>query len=214
MTGVAAVIFDLDGVLVDSGAHHRQAWARLLAEIGVTPPPGFWRRTIGRPSAEAVPLLIGEAVAPAEARRLANRKHAHYLALAGNGVPAVAGVVAFVESLRRDGVPLAVATSARRSDARGLLGSLGLLERFDAIVAAEDVARGKPDPEVYLLAASRLGARPGGCLVFEDALVGVQAARGAGMRVIGVATSYEPADLVAAGADRAITSFEDLAWPP
>src|SRR6185295_2953739 len=97
-------------------------------------------------------------------------------------------------------VPLAVATSARRSDAVALLGPLGLLDRFRTIVAAEDVTRGKPDPEVYLLAAARLGAAADRCLVFEDALVGVRAARGAGMRVVGVATAYEPADLLSAGA--------------
>ena len=209
----AAVIFDLDGVLVDSGAHHREAWIRLLAELGVSPPAGFWRRTIGRPSVEAVPLLLGKSLAPAEARRLANRKHAHYETLAATGMPAVPGVIAFVDTLRAKAVPLAVATSARRSDTVELLGPLGLLDRFDAIVTAEDVSRGKPDPEVYLRAAGRLGSAPADCLVFEDALVGVQAARGAGMRVVGVATAYEPADLLGAGAERAIATFEGLSWP-
>jgi HAD superfamily hydrolase (TIGR01509 family) len=210
MSGTHAVIFDMDGVLVDSGAHHREAWNRLLRELGVAPPAGFWRRTIGRPSVEAVPLLLGKSVAPAEARRLANRKHAHYETLAATGMPAVPGAVAFVDTLRVHGVPLAVATSARRSDTIDLLGPLGLLDRFDAIVTAEDVTRGKPDPEVYLIAARRLGATPEGCLVFEDSLVGVRAARGAGMRVVGVATAYEPADLVGAGAESTIVTFEGL----
>src|SRR5262249_58635355 len=77
-----AVVFDMDGVLVDSGAHHREAWVRMLAELGVAPPDGFWRRTIGRPSVEAVPLLLGTPVAPADARRLARRKQEHYASLA------------------------------------------------------------------------------------------------------------------------------------
>ena len=209
----AAVIFDMDGVLVDSGAHHREAWIRLLGELGVSVPPGFWRRTIGRPSVEAVPLLLGKSLTPAEARRLANRKHAHYETLAAAGMPAVPGVIAFVDTLRARAVPLAVATSARRADTVELLGPLGLLDRFDAIVTAEDVIRGKPDPEVYLCAARRLGAAPADCLVFEDALVGVQAARGAGMRVVGVATTYPPDDLVGAGAESAIATFEGLTWP-
>jgi HAD superfamily hydrolase (TIGR01509 family) len=213
MADARAVVFDMDGVLVDSGAHHREAWSRMLGELGVAVPPAFWRRTIGRPAAEAVSLLLGGSVAPAEARRLANRKHEHYLTLATRGVPAVPGVATFVDALRAHAVPLAVATSARRTDVIELLGPLGLLESFDAIVTAEDVTRGKPDPEVYLLAARRLGARPDGCLVFEDAIVGVQAARRAGMRVFGVATAYEPADLLAAGAERAIATFEGLWWP-
>jgi HAD superfamily hydrolase (TIGR01509 family) len=206
-------VFDMDGVLVDSGAHHREAWSRMLGELGVAVPPGFWRRTIGRPAVEAVPLLLGEPVGPAEARRLANRKHEHYRSLAAQGMPPVPGVAAFVETLRAHAIPLAVATSARRSDVVALLGPLGLLERFEAIVAAEDVTRGKPDPQVYLLAAQRLGAKPDGCLVFEDAIVGVRAARGAGMRVFGVATAYEAADLLTAGAERAIATFEGLSWP-
>jgi len=208
-----AVVFDMDGVLVDSGAHHREAWIRMLAELGVAPPDGFWRRTIGRPSVEAVPLLLGTPVVPAEARRLARRKQEHYASLAASGPRAVAGVAAFVERLHALGVPLAVATSARRADAVDLLGPLGLIGRFAAIVTVEDVTRGKPDPEVYLCAAQRMGMAPEACLVFEDAVVGVQAARCAGMRAFGVATAYEPADLLAAGAERGITSFEGLGWP-
>jgi HAD superfamily hydrolase (TIGR01509 family) len=209
----AAVVFDMDGVLVDSGAHHREAWIRMLGELGVTAPPGFWRQTIGRPSIEAVPLLLGEPIAPAEARRLARRKQEHYLTLAARGPRAVPGVEAFVQRLQAHGVPLAVATSARRSDAIELLGLLGLLERFRAIVTVEDVARGKPDPDVYLLAARGLGVPADACLVFEDAIVGVQAAVRAGMRAFGVATAYEPADLLAAGAERVIATFEALTWP-
>jgi beta-phosphoglucomutase len=208
-----AVVFDMDGVLVDSGAHHREAWVRMLAELGVAPPDGFWRRTIGRPSVEAVPLLLGEPVSPTEARRLARRKQEHYLTLAASGAPAVAGVSAFVELLGCLGIALAVATSARRTDAVTLLGPLGLVGRFATIVTFEDVARGKPDPEVYLLAAQRLGVAVQACLVFEDAIVGVQAAVRAGMRAVGVATAYEPADLLAAGAERVITTFEGLTWP-
>lgn len=203
----------MDGVLVDSGALHREAWSRMLGELGVAEPPGFWRKTIGRPAVEAVPLLLGAPVAPAEVRRLANRKHAHYAGLAGRGLPAVAGVAAFVDVLRAHAIPLAVATSARRSDVTELLGPLGLLDRFVVVVTAEDVTRGKPDPEVYVQAARRLGASPEECLVFEDAIVGVQAARGSGMRVFGVATAYEPSDLLAVGAERVITTFEGLSWP-
>lgn len=211
---ITHVIFDMDGVVVDSGAHHRRAWSTLLDELGVSAPPESWRRTIGRPSVEAVPLLLGRSVPPAEARRLARRKQEHYQALAAQSLPAIPGVVEFIEALGARRIPLGVATSARRSDAVALLGPLGLLERFAVLVTAEDIARGKPDPEIYLLAARRLGAPPATCLVFEDATVGIQAARGAGMRVIGVATAYGPAALLAVGAERVISTFEGLAWPP
>jgi len=204
----------MDGVLVDSGAHHRQAWRALLDELGVVPPqPEFWRLTIGRPSVEAVPLLLGRETPYPEAHRLAARKHDHYRRLSREGPPAVRGVVAFVDDLGARSVPCAVATSAARYDADRLLRGAGLRDRFAVIVTAEDVRRGKPDPEVYLLAARGLGVPAAHCLVFEDAVVGVRAARSAGMRVIGVSTAHTETELRAAGAERAIEHFEGLAWP-
>jgi sugar-phosphatase len=89
-----------------------------------------------------------------------------------------------------------------------------MLEHFTVVVSAEDVTRGKPDPEVYLRAAQRLGAEPGRCLVFEDSLAGVQAARAAGMRVVGLATAHAEEELLAAGAARVIADFEGCPWPP
>lgn len=212
-TRTRAVIFDMDGVLVDSGACHREAWKALLSELGISPEPDFWRLTIGRPSHEAVCVLLGRELPETEARELSRRKQQHYLRIATNGLPAVPGAVQFVESLIRERVPRAVATSARRTDVDHMLGALGLLDRFDAIVTAEMVRRGKPDPEVYLLAAQAVGVEPQGCVVFEDSLVGVRAARGAGMRVIGLATSHTEEELLEAGAERAIPHFTGFGWP-
>ena len=208
------VIFDMDGVLIDSGAHHREAWRALLDELGVTPArPDYWRLTIGRPGNEAVPLLLGRPVPWSEARRLADRKGELYRQIARDGLPAVRGVRAFVDEVAAAGIPRAVATSASRVDVERLLDPLGLLNRFDAVVTAEDVRRGKPDPEVYLLAAESIGAPPGQCLVFEDSVVGIQAARQAGMRVIGVATAHTADELGVAGAASVIDDFEGLQWP-
>jgi len=208
------VIFDMDGVLIDSGAHHRAAWRALLDELGVAPArPDYWRLTIGRPGNEAVPLLLGRPVSWSEAMRLAERKRDLYQAIARDGLPAVRGVHAFVDEVAAAGIPRAVATSASRLDVERLLDPLGLLRRFDAVVTAEDVRRGKPDPEVYLLAAESIGVPPGQCLVFEDSVVGIQAARRAGMRVIGVATAHADGELLDAGAASVIDDFEGLSWP-
>jgi beta-phosphoglucomutase len=209
----SACIFDMDGVLIDSGAHHRNAWRALLDELGVDlTEPEPWRVTIGRPAEEAVPLLLGRRVEPEEARRLALRKRELYAAFAEQGVLSVPGVLPFVEALHRLRVPRAVGTSATRGDAEHLLGRLGLRRYFDVIVTAEDVRLGKPDPEVYLESARRLGASPAVCLVFEDSLVGVEAARRAGMRAIGVTTAHTADELRRAGAESAIADFEGLAW--
>lgn len=209
---VRAVVFDMDGVLVDSGAHHRDAWRATFRDLGVTPPPEFWRITIGRPADEAVALLV-DGVDRAEARRLAEMKRQHYTRLARRGMVAVAGVPAFVDALARAAVPRAVATSATRRDLERVLVELGLRSRFDVVVTADDVHWGKPHPEVYLKAAAGLGVDPGACVVFEDAVVGVQAARAAGMRVIGVTSAHTADELVRAGAERAVADFEDVRWP-
>ena len=207
-----ACIFDMDGVLVDTGATHRAAWEALLGELGVPAQPDAWRLTIGRPAEEAVPLLLGRRVAEHEAWWLARRKRDLYLELSERGTPAIAGARAFVGQLARSEVPRAVGTSASRHDVWRLLNGVGLRQHFSVVVTSEDVTWGKPDPEVWVLAARRLRARPESCVVFEDSLVGIEAARRAGMRAIGLSTSYPDAELIAAGADRVIADFEGLSW--
>jgi len=209
-----AVIFDMDGVLIDSGAHHRAAWRALLEEIGEEPAhPDYWRLTIGRPSEEAVPLLLGRRVPEHEVWRLARRKRDLYVHLARGGIVTVAGVSRFVADLARSKVPRAVGTSASSFDVDRLLAGAGLRRHFDVIVTADDVTLGKPDPEVYLLAAARMRVAPERCLVFEDSLVGVEAARSAGMRAIGVTTAHTEGELRQAGAERSVANFEGLEWP-
>jgi beta-phosphoglucomutase len=209
----SAAIFDMDGVLIDSGAHHRRAWRALLAELGAEPAdPEHWRLTIGRPSEEAIPLLLGRRVSGAEARRLARRKRDLYQEQAQAGLEPVPGVPAFLESLARLDVPRAVGTSASRWDAERLLDDLGLLRHFDVVVTSDDVMLGKPDPEVWTQAARRLRIAPSHCVIFEDAVVGIQAARSAGMRAIGVTTAHSERELLAAGAERTIPDFQDLRW--
>jgi beta-phosphoglucomutase family hydrolase len=208
-----ACIFDMDGVLIDSGAHHRRAWQALVQELGVKPlDPEFWRLSIGRRAEDAVPLILGRAMPVAEARQLAQRKRELYGEFSRHGTEPVEGVVAFIDELTRLGVPRAVGTSATRPDVDALLGELELLTRFDAVVTAEDVTRGKPDPQVYLEAARRLAVAPADCLVFEDAVSGVHAARAAGMRAIGVTTAHTGAELTAAGAEAAIDDFRQAHW--
>jgi HAD superfamily hydrolase (TIGR01509 family) len=209
----AAVIFDMDGVLIDSGAHHRAAWRALLAELGEEPAhPEYWRLTIGRPSEEALPLLLGRRVPDHESWRLARRKRDLYVSFAREGMVSVTGVKEFVAALSRLGVPRAVGTSASRFDVDRMLSGVGLRRHFDVIVTADDVTLGKPDPEVYELAAARMGMPAESCLVFEDSLVGVVAARRAGMRAIGVSTAHSEEELRQAGAERVIADFDGIEW--
>jgi HAD superfamily hydrolase (TIGR01509 family) len=149
----------------------------------------------------------------AEARRLADLKRSHYARLARRGVVAVTGADAFVEALARERVPRAVATSASRRDLERVLDALGLRRHIEVAITADDVRWGKPHPEVYLKAAEGLGVDAAACIVFEDAIVGVHAARAAGMRVIGVTTAHSADELVGAGAERAVPDFEAVRWP-
>src|SRR5436309_7227868 len=130
----------MDGVLIDSGAHHREAWRALLDELGVAPAqPDYWRLTIGRPGNEAVPLLLGHPLSWAEAMRLADRKRDHYVRLARHGLPTVRGVTAFLDEVVAAGIPCAVAPSPSRfAAARPLVGP-GLRGRSDRAVTAESL---------------------------------------------------------------------------
>jgi HAD superfamily hydrolase (TIGR01509 family) len=213
MTPDAAAIFDMDGVLVESGGFHRAAWRALLRELGAEPPGGdFWRLTIGRPVEEALPILLGRRLSAHEIRRYSRRRTDLYHQLADGRLEPVAGAVDFVRALTRRNVPRALATSASGWSVAVVLGGLGLASHFPVVVTADDVERGKPDPEVYLTAASRLGVPPRACVVFEDSLVGVEAARRAGMRPIGLTTAHTEAELRRAGAVLILGDFEGASW--
>src|SRR3990172_6556120 len=203
----------MDGVLVDSGAFHRRAWQTLLEEIGSPIRDSeFWRLTIGRPVEEALPLLVKRPLSPREIARYARRKTDLYHEYARQGFAPVPGVQAFVRHLEAERVPRAVASSASRRSVHVVLEGLHLNQSFDALVTADDVRNGKPDPEVYLTAAQLIDVAPDQCVVFEDSEVGIQSAVSAGMTCIGVTTTHTDAELQNAGAIRTIPDFNVLTW--
>ena len=193
MTGAVArhaAIFDMDGVLVDSEPHHHAAWHRLCLEEGVTLTVAqVAERTLGRPVRESLPTLLGRAIDTVERERLVRRKAVIYQQVSGGAVREVRGAVTFVRSLVDLGDPLRPGDLRHARRVEPILEALDLVEHFRVQVTGRDVRRGKPDPEVYLTTAARLGMAPAACVVFEDAPVGIAAARRAGMRVVGVATT-------------------------
>ncbi|MFC5721549.1 HAD family hydrolase [Streptomyces gamaensis] len=198
-----AVVFDLDGTLVDSEPNYYEAGRRVLLRYGV---PGFsWEeheRFIGIGTRETLEVLRREHGIAAPVDELLAAKNREYLALAGAHTEVFPRMRAFVDLLHGSGVPMAVASGSSRAAIDAVLAATGLGGRISAVVSAEEVAGGKPEPDVFLEAARRLGVAPERCVVVEDSAPGVQAARRAGMRCIAV--PYVPGaadDPALAGAD-------------
>ena len=202
-------LFDWDGVIIDSSSHHEESWERLAHEAGRPLPADHFKRGFGRKNEFIIPELLGWTRDASEIQRLSLRKEALYReVVAARGLSALPGVRVWLERLREAGVPCAIGSSTHRANIDLSLGLIGLAEFFTAIVTAEDVRAGKPDPEVFLTAAARIDRAPGRCVVFEDAHVGIAAARAGGMRVVGVATTHPAAELTEA--DLAVLRLDEL----
>ena len=203
-----AVLWDLDGVLVDSAPFHFQAWRELLASLGRALSEADFRRTFGLRNDAILPHLLGD-LPPAEVEHLAARKEALFRQAARGSIAALPGALALLRLLRERGLRLALVSSTPRANIDLVLRSLGLDTAFEVIVGEEDVALGKPDPGGYLLAAKRLEVPPGECVVIEDAPVGVEAAKRGGMRCVGVYRD-RPREALAK-ADLVVEDLEDPA---
>lgn len=195
---MAAFIFDIDGTIIDSMPCHDRSWKTFLARRNVAAPgEDFVARTAGRSGVEVMRELFGK-LSDQEAHALVGEKEAIYRELFGAEFREVAGFTAFARAARDGGVRLACATAGDPDNIAFALDGLGLQGFFDAMVGAFDVKRGKPDPEIFLLAAKRLGAVPSECLVFEDAPLGIEGAGRAGMRAFGITSSFAAVELGAA----------------
>lgn len=205
-----AIVFDFDGVLVDSEPLHFAAFEEVATELGVSLSYERYLKTyIGFDDREAFETLLAEAGQPADAGRVARltqEKEPRFARLAREAAAAdrlaFRGSVAFVRGVLDAGLPTAVASGATRADIDLMLGLIGLGGAFEVIAAADDVARSKPDPETYRLAAARLGVDPALCLAIEDTVAGLTSARGCGMRTLAVTQSHDEATLRAAGAEQ------------
>lgn len=184
------VIFDMDGVLVDSYAAHLESWQRLAEELGAAITEDQFAATFGRTSREIIRELFAVAESDTVARYDA-RKEALYRDIIRGRVPVMAGAIALVTALHAAGFRLAVGSSGPPENIALVCEDCGLDDMWSARVSGADVTHGKPDPEVFLLAAERIGVAPASCVVIEDAPAGVEAARRAGMRCIALAGTVE-----------------------
>lgn len=176
-----AVIFDVDGLMVDTEPLSRQAWEQILAEHDHLLDESVYAGLVGRRLDFTAELLLRTYDMPLTAPELMARKEAVFGALRAQGVPVMAGLLELVEALAARGVPWGVATSSARHHAEEILAQLNLRDRCQAIAGGDEVADGKPAPDLYLLAAKRLGVRPLRCLALEDSIPGCRSALAAGM---------------------------------
>jgi len=202
------VLFDWDGVVIDSSSQHERSWELLAAERDLFLPEGHFKAGFGKKNEIIIPTL-GWGDDPAIIRELADRKEALYRELvAAEGVTILPGARELLEALKGEGIPRAVGSSTPRENLDALFATTGLDALFDAVVCGSDVSHGKPDPEVFLSGAAKLGLLPSRCIVIEDAFAGIEAARRGGMKVVGVATTNPVESLDQC--DLAVVSLEEV----
>lgn len=207
-----AVIFDMDGVLVDSYRAHFESWKALAAEHGRSFSEEEFARTFGRTSRDIIESLWGASgFSPGAVERMDQRKEALFRERVAYDFPEMAGARELVVSLRDAGFAVAVGSSGPPENVDLVLARLGSRDLFDAVVTGRDVTRGKPDPQVFLLAADRLGRTPQHCLVIEDAPAGIEAATRAGMASVALlSTGRHAEDFAGVSPSRLVRSLREL----
>lgn len=194
------VIFDMDGVLVDSAQPHLDSWQLVAKENDRSVTREQFAATFGRQNNDIIPLLFGDVDAQ-RCAALADRKEEIYRDLVRQAPPVVSGAIELIHALHERGVCLAVGSSGPRQNIELMLDAMGVRAMIPVVITGDDVVRGKPDPEVFTLACQGLGVEAARCVVVEDAPAGIEAALAAGSRTIAIlmhhpAESFENADCI------------------
>jgi beta-phosphoglucomutase len=201
------VIFDMDGVLVDTAWAHRRSWFDLAKKEGLEMSDEFFRRTFGMQNDAILPLLR-PGISKQQMDRLADWKELRYRDIVKEHVELAPGVQALLQDLKHHGFRLAIGSSAPPENLDVFWNQCALADWFDARVTKEQIAHSKPSPETFLRAAEKLGLAPACCAVVEDAVPGVQAGKAAGMHVVAVTTTRQREHLTQA--DRIVDSLSEL----
>lgn len=205
-TSRRAVLWDVDGTLVDSLEYHWLSWRAALGNEGYTLAREQFMATFGRRNDEILRAYFGPQITPERIQRISLDKEEQYREMVRQGgIEPLPGVRRWLEQLKAAGWRQAIASSAPPLNLEVILAALDVKDCFDAIVSAEEVERGKPDPQIFLAAAAKVQTPPARCVVVEDAPAGTEAARRAGMRAIGVLTTHPSLE-----ADRVVRTLEEL----
>lgn len=194
--GFGAVLFDMDGVVVDNLPYHVDAWLLFCERHGIPLTREiFYQELNGMNSKDTFEWFYRREMSREEIRVLEEEKELIYREFYGPHRKAAPGLELFLKEIRQRGIKTALATSAGQGNIDFTLDGIGLREQFDAIIGGGEVQKGKPDPEIYLRAAEMVGVAPADCWVIEDSLQGIAAGLSAGMRVVGMTTSHSSAEL-------------------
>ncbi len=216
---LAAIVFDLDGVLVDSESLQLAAWEQYVAHFGRALPTDLLPRLFGRRLIDAARIIVDTLELPVDPLRAAQERDELFLASIPGNLQPMPGALELIAELRARSLLLGLATSGHRKYVSLVLGKLGLAETFAAIVTGDDVTRGKPAPDCYQLAAARLACPPEHCVAIEDAPLGVIAARTAGLRCIAVPNAhtcelsgFDAADAILPSLDAVLPWLVQTGW--
>ena len=190
-----AVIWDMDGVIADTAPFHFEAWQQIARIEGVSFTKSDFRQIFGKRNAEIIVEIFGQSISAREMESLAQSKEEMFRRIAGQSVKPFPGVLNLLHSMHKAEWKMALASSTPVENIELITGTLEITELFDAIVSADDVSQGKPNPEVFLTAAEKLAIDPARCIVIEDSIAGIQAARAAGMKCIALTTTNRPSRL-------------------
>lgn len=203
------VIWDMDGVIADTAPYHFRAWQKVFSERGVAFTESDFKSKFGQRNDSIIQSAFGAPIPQAEIEVIAREKEETFRSLVKANIRALPGVIELLESLSEHGFKMALASSAPMENIQLITGALGIRHHFQAIVSGHEVVEGKPSPLGFLLAASRLGLEPCQCVVIEDAIVGIMAAKQGGMGCVAVATTHSPGKL--SDADLVVESLEKVA---
>ncbi|MFC1965552.1 HAD family hydrolase [Chloroflexota bacterium] len=201
-----AVIWDMDGVIIDTAPYHLKVWQEVFRKSGVNFTEEQFRQSFGQRNDAIIRSVLGEEVSQYELDSISAEKEENFRLKIRQNIKPLAGVIGLMKSLAECRFKMALASSAPIENIQLLIRGLGIDKRFQSIISGDYVAEGKPSPQVFLLAAEKLGIKPRRCVVIEDAVAGVTAARRAGMHCVAVTNTHPEASL--SEADLVVSSLE------
>jgi beta-phosphoglucomutase family hydrolase len=207
-THLEAVLWDMDGVIADTADYHYNAWREVFKEQGVEFNKADFMRHFGQRHDTITKFALGDKLSPEEVNKISEKKQTIYRRNVAKNIIPLPGAIALIKSLNQHGIKTAIASSAVPANIDVILRGLGIEKDFQAIVGGTEVAEGKPSPLIFQLAAQKLGVKPGNCVVIEDAIAGVTAAKRAGMKCVAVTNSHPGISLK--NADLIVDSLEKV----